>query len=438
MSSRFMDIQLPYHGFELANGLRVFVHEDHGAPIVSANMWYHVGSANERVGRTGFAHLFEHLMFEGSRHVPEGRFDQLLEAVGASNNGSTNPDRTNYWEDLPSNALELALYLESDRMGWLADTMTQEKLDAQRDVVKNERRQSYENRPYGLAFETILTELYPPHHPYHWPTIGSMADLSAATLDDVLAFFRTYYAPNNAALAIAGDVDTAQVQRQVERYFGEIPRGAPVAAPEAPPAQLAGNCHRTLEDNVQLPRLYLAWHAPAAFAPGDAEMEAVAGVLTEGRSARLYRSLVYDRQVAQSVSAFQDSGRLGSAFYVTVTARPDVPLAGMERAVLDELAAMASNGIRSEEIERVRNNMETAFVDSLQSVGGFGGKADRLNLYNFFVGDAGYAQADLARYDALTAESVAAAGAHYLAHSPYVSLSVVPRGKRALSAEVIA
>ena len=227
-----MDLHIPFTQFTLGNGLNVIVHEDHSLPIVSVNLWYHVGSGNEKPGRTGFAHLFEHIMFEGSAHVPEGDFDNLLEAVGGTNNGSTSPDRTNYWENLPANAVELALWLEADRMGWLLETMDQQKLDLQRAVVKNERRQSYENRPYGLAFEQLGFALFPEDHPYHWPTIGSMEDLSAATLADVTEFFRTYYAPNNASLSIAGAVSTRRVRELVEKYFGPIPRG-----PERPPVE---------------------------------------------------------------------------------------------------------------------------------------------------------------------------------------------------------
>ena len=428
-----MHISLPFERFTLDNGLRVFVHEHHAVPLVSVNLWYHVGSANERRGRTGFAHLFEHLMFEGSKHVPEGRFDEVLESLGAVNNGSTNPDRTNYWEDVPTNGLEVALWLESDRLGWLADGMTQAKLGAQRDVVMNERRQSYENRPYGLAFETILAALYPHEHPYSWPTIGSMDDLRAATLDDVIGFFRTYYTPRNATLAIAGDVDPAAVRPLVTRYFAEIPPGPDVHVPVVAPVALSADVRLTLEDEVQLPRLYMAWHSPLAFTGGDAEMEAVAAILTEGKASRLYRSLVYERQIAQSVSAFQDGGRLGSAFYVVVTARPGVALGLLEDEVRATIASLATQGVRTDELERARNGMETAFVDALQNVGGFGGRADRLNMYNFFTGDPDYAARDLERYLRLEADEVRAVVQHHLT-LPCVVLSVVPRGRTDLAA----
>jgi zinc protease len=429
-----MEISIPYRSFTLDNGLRVLVHEDHSVPVVAVNLWYHVGSANERPGRTGFAHLFEHLMFEGSAHVPEGQFDELLEGVGAINNGSTDTDRTNYWETLPPNGLELALYLEADRMGWLEAAITEQQLEAQRGVVKNERRQSYENRPYGLAYERLSAALYPADHPYHWPTIGSMADLDAATLQDVVDFFRTYYAPGNASLAIAGDVDFGEVRALVEKYFADIPPGPEVPEVHAPDATLPRTGRLVLEDDVQLPRLYVAWHSPAHFAPGDAALDVAASVLADGRTSRLYRTLVYDRQVAQDVSAYQSSARLGSEFTVVVTARPEVGLAALEAEVRAELGRMAEEGVSVRELERARNARETGFVDALQTVGGFGGKADRLNQYQFYTGEPDWAGQDLARYRTLTPAAVQAAVRRWLAEPHSVVLSVVPRGRADLAA----
>ena len=429
-----MELSLPYSEFTLDNGLHVLVHEDHSVPIASVNVWYRVGSANELVGRTGFAHLFEHLMFEGSANVPEGEFDNLLESAGGINNGSTNSDRTNYWETVPANALELALWLEADRMGGLLEAMTQEKLDAQRSVVQNERRQSYENRPYGLAWETILAELYPPSHPYSWPTIGSMVDLDAASLEDVSNFFRTYYAPNNAILAVAGDVTVDQVRAMVERHFSHIGRGPAIPAIQASDAALDADRRRVLEDDVTLPRLYMAWHSPGYFQPGDAEMDVLASVLADGKTSRLYRRLVYDRQTAQDVSAFQSSGQLGSSFWIIVTARPGVDLDEMETAVREEVARLAAEGPSQRELERSVNGIETGFVDALQTVGGFGGKADRLNLYEFYVGDPGYVERDLARYSAITTGALRAHAQRYLDGKSSVILSVVPRGERGLAA----
>ena len=421
-------VVLPYEERTLANGLRVIVHADPALPLVAVNLWYHVGSRNEKPGRTGFAHLFEHLMFEGSAHVPAGHFDSLLEEAGATNNGSTSPDRTNYWETLPSHALELALWLESDRMGWLAAAMTQEKLDAQRDVVMNERRESYENRPYGLAYETILAALYPPEHPYHWPTIGSMADLEAAGLDEVLAFFATYYRPNNASLAIAGAVDPARALDLAEQWFGELPAGPPVAPVLASPATLTEERRVVLEDDVQLARLYLVWHSPRTFAADDAELDLAAHILARGKTARLHRRLVHDLEIAHEVRAFQDSGQLGSGFFVVVTARPGVGLAESEAVVREELGSLADVGPSDAELERARNAIETQFVDAIQTVGGFGGKADRLNLYAFHTGDPGFVARDLARYTAADSPAIARAVSTHLIESPPVVLGVVPRG----------
>jgi zinc protease len=429
-----MRVRLPYDRFTLDNGLRVIVHEDRRAPLACVNVWYHVGSKDEVPGRTGFAHLFEHLMFEGSENVPPGRFDELLEEVGATNNGSTSPDRTNYWELLPAHALELALWLEADRMGGMLSAITQPLLDAQRGVVMNERRQSYENRPYGLASETLLAALYPPRHPYHWPTIGTMADIAAATLDDVRRFHATYYSPANATLVVAGDVATDDVRASVERYFGDIAATAAPPRVDAEPVTLEAERRSVLEDEISLPRLYLAWHSPAVFAPGDAALDAAGEVLGGGRASRLYRSLVYDRQVAQSVAAYQSSALLGSTFRVVVTARPDTALADIEAAVRAEIDDIASHGVEPHELERAVSGIETSFVDALQNVGGFGGRADQLNMYDFHTGEPDYAAADLARYERLTAAEIRDAMRSHLM-APAVVLSVVPHGRADLAAD---
>src|SRR6476620_11694919 len=312
-------IELPYTQFTLPNGLRVILHEDHSVPMVSVNMWYHVGSAREKEKRTGFAHLFEHLMFMVSGHVKPGEFDEWLEAAGGDNNGSTENDRTNYWLNVPATSLELALFLESDRMGYLLDTMPPKTVDAQRDVVKNERRQPVENRPYGTA-EVVLGELlYPPGHPYHWPVIGYMDDLTAASYDDVVAFFKKYYAPSNASLVVAGDLRTADARRLIEKWFGDVKPAAPPEPMSIPGVALTGVQKKTITDRVQLPRLYLAWLTPRHYEPGDAALDVVADVLAGGKNSRLYKRLVYDLQVAQSVSAFQGSAALASTFQITTT-----------------------------------------------------------------------------------------------------------------------
>jgi zinc protease len=426
-----MKVSIPHKRMQLSNGLQVFVHEDHRTPVVCVNMWYFVGSKDERPGRTGFAHLFEHLMFEGSQNVRKGQFDELLEEVGGANNGSTSPDRTNYWETVPANVLALPLFLESDRLGWFLETMTQEKLDGQREVVKNERRQSYENRPYGLAYETLLQNLYPPNHPYHWPVIGWMADLDAATLADVRTFFQTYYAPNNAALSIAGAVHAHDAFELVEQQFGGIPAAAQPPRPAALAPTLASDVLLSMEDDVHLPRLYMAWHSPRIFAPGDAELDVAARALGSGKTARLYQRLVHDLEIAQDVEAEQESGMLSSMFGVSVTAREGVPLtriADEVRAILRECSAE----LTQRELDRARNHIETSTIDAIQGVGGFGGKADRLNHYYFYANDPDYIAKDLERYERLTVDGVR----QYLratldAHS--VTLSVVPRNTSRLA-----
>lgn len=428
-----MDVRIPHRRFALDNGLTLLVHEDRSLPLLGVNLWYRVGSANETPGKTGFAHLFEHLMFEGSAHVPPGGFDRLLEAAGGSNNGSTASDRTNYWINAPSNALELALWLESDRMGWLLEAMTQDKLDVQRDVVMNERRQSYENRPYGLAWETLLGNLYPLGHPYHHPVIGSMEDLEAASLEDVGRFFRTYYAPSNASLAIAGDVDADRVHDLVRRWFGALPAGPSVPPIEVPSSPPLGERRLVLEDRVQLPRLYLAWRSSPHYTDEDAALELLAAVLAEGKGARLTRRLVYEEQVAQEVSAYQGGEALAGTFELVVTGKPEARLGELETAVYEELDRIVRDGVTAAEIERAVTQVEAGFVQALERVGGFGGKADRLNEYSVFTGDPGYAAADLARFRRATPEAVAAL-ARRLDRASGVTLSVVPMGRRDLAA----
>jgi zinc protease len=419
-------LAVPYTEFTLPNGLHVILHRDASVPIVSVNVWYHVGSGSEKPGRTGFAHLFEHLMFEGSKHVPEGAFDEWLEAAGGNNNGSTSVDRTNYFIDVPANALELALFLESDRMGYLLDTMTPARVDGQRDVVKNERRQSYENQPYGRASLALFELLYPKGHPYSWPTIGSMEDLSAATHADVVDFFKTYYTPNNASLVIAGDIDPADTRRLVEKWFSEIPRG-PDVPPLAPPAAyLTAVTRQTMTDRVQLPRLYLAWHTPAIYQPADAALDLAASLLTGGKNARLYRRLVYEMQIAQDVSAFQRSQALGSVFVIVATARPGHTLDELRLVIDEELARLASEPASAREMTRALNQIEAGFYRAMERVGSFGGKADQLNAYYTRTGMPDFFEEDLARYRALGAEDVRSAVRRYLPADRRVELSVVP------------
>mgnify|MGYP001040310704 CR=1 FL=1 len=427
------EIEVAYTHHVLDNGLNLLLHEDHSTPTVAVNVWYHVGSANEKPGRTGFAHLFEHLMFEGSGNVPEGMFDNWLEAAGGQNNGSTNGDRTNYWENIPSNALELALFLESDRMGYLLDDMNPEKVDGQRDVVKNERRQSYENRPYGLAWETIYKHLYPEDHPYNWTTIGSMEDLSAASYEDVVEFFKLYYAPNNASLSIAGDINTQETIDMVEKWFAEIPSGKPVPPIDAPPAELNEKKILLLEDKVQLPRLYITWITPAQYHPGDAELDILSSILTGGKNSRLYQKLVYDLQIAQDVNAFQSSGRLSSQYMIIATARAGHTLEELMTVIDEELSKIKEEPPTQREVQRSVNQYEASFLNRLQSIGGFGGKADLLNRYLYFTGNPDYFNEDLKRYKAVSPKDVSAMAKTYLPGNAKVVLSIVPEGKTDLA-----
>jgi zinc protease len=427
VTAREHAMQIPYTRHTLPNGLSVILHEDHDCPIVAVNVWYHVGSKNEVPGRTGFAHLFEHLMFEGSAHHDKGYFHPLQEA-GALLNGSTNADRTNYWEVVPTSAFELALWMESDRMGHLLPALTPAKFDNQREVVLNERRQNYENRPYGLATMATVAALFPPDHPYHWLTIGSADDLRASTLDEARAFFETFYHPANASVAVAGDVASERALELVEMYFGELSAGSR-AAPLDYRAQLDGPVRLFHEDRVELPRLYVAWHSPAMFAPGDAELDLVADILSNGKNSRLYRSLVYTRRMATEVAAFQNSRELASFFQVIVTAAPGHTLAEIERVVDDEIAALAATGPTEDELERSLAQAEAQFVYRLQTVGGFGGKSDQLNAYNVFLGEPGYFARDLARYREASPASIGAYARQCLQNEGRVTLAVVPHGR---------
>ena len=426
-------MNIPFVRRTLDNGLDVLVHQDRNCPIVAVNVWYHVGSKNELPGRTGFAHLFEHLMFEGSEHYDHGYFQPLQEA-GAALNGSTNADRTNYWEVVPSNALELALWMESDRMGYLLPALTEAKFNNQREVVLNERRQNYENRPYGLAGMALVSELYPPDHPYHWLTIGAAEDLKAAHLDDVRAFFQAYYHPRNASLALAGDVDVDHALRLADDYFGSLLPGVkpgPVTPPAPPPRTQEKRL--VIEDSVELARLYLAWHSPKLFATEDAELDLVADVLAGGKTSRLYRALVYDQRVATEVAASQNSRELSGYFQVVATAAPGRTLAEVEASITREMRRVAADGPTPGEIERGVAQAEAHFISRLQTVGGFGGKSDQLNAYNVFLQDPAFFDRDLGRYRRADAAGLARAATAWLGDHQRVALSVVPRGKSELA-----
>jgi zinc protease len=425
-------VNIPFTKHTLANGLQVLLHEDRSCPIVAVNLWYHVGSKNEQPGRTGFAHLFEHLMFEGSEHYDRGYFAPL-QGAGATLNGSTNADRTNYWEVVPANALELALWMESDRMGFLLPALTEGKFSNQRDVVLNERRQNYENRPYGLAPMAMLAALFPSDHPYHWTTIGETADLHAARLDDVREFFSTYYHPANASLAIAGDMDSADALALARAYFEDLPPGPPVAAVQPAAPDLEGEQRLLIEDRVELPRLYLAWLTTPMFTAGDADLDLAADILANGKTSRLYRRLVFDTRIATDVSATQNSREAAGFVQIAATAAPGHTLGEIKDVVTDEICRVAAQGPTEDEVNRCRIQAEAQFMFRLQTVGGFGGKSDQLNAYNTFIGDPGFFERDLERYRSVTTASAQAAVARYLNHDRHVALSIVPRGRPELA-----
>ncbi|MHB1037978.1 MAG: M16 family metallopeptidase [Pirellulales bacterium] len=422
---------IAFEKYKLPNGLEVILHEDHSTPIVGVNIWYHVGSKNERPGRTGFAHLFEHMMFQGSKHHDTDYFGPLQQA-GGQLNGSTAQDRTNYWETVPSNYLDLALWMEADRMGFLLPSMTQEKLDNQRDVVKNERRQSYENRPYGLAYETILAAMYPPEHPYSWPVIGSMADLGAASREDIASFFRHYYHPGNASLCIAGDFNPAEAKRLVAKYFGSLPAGPKVdkLKPWVPELKEAKRIQMT--DRVGLAKLYMNWHTVPMFAPDDATLDILGDVLAGGKSSRLYRSLVRDKQIAQDVEASQSSSELAGMFNIVATARPGHTLAELEKAILEELQRVQAEPPSKEEVARGIARYEVQYVTALDSVSGFGGRADRLNMYNVYLGDPGRLNSDFDRYLKVDPAAVQRVAREYLGPKR-VTLEVVPGAEQKIT-----
>jgi zinc protease len=419
-------IRIPYESYPLANGLTVILAVDRSTPTVAVDLWYHVGSKNEKPGRTGFAHLFEHMMFTGSGHAPRGLHISLTTGVGGSFNGSTSNDRTNYFESVPSNYLETALWLESDRMGYLLETIDRVKLDNQRDVVKNERRQGVDNQPYGRVGEILSAAMYPPAHPYSWPVIGSMQDLSAASQEDVREFFRLYYAPNNAALAIVGDFDPAKAKAWVDRYFGAIPRGRPVERPDAPPVTLDASRRLVYEDRVEIPRLYIRWPTVGVKDDDSFALDVLGSILSGPRTARLTKALVYDTQAAASVTARQGSNESVGDFMVVVTPRPGHALTELETSVDEIVRQFIAEGPSAEEIQKATSGAELDFLRGLESNLG---KANQLLEGATYHNDPGYFKTDYGKRLSVTADDVRRVAARYLTGERIV-LSVVPLGAR--------
>lgn len=410
----------------LPNGLQLILVEDKRLPIVAVNLWYHVGPANEAPGLTGFAHLFEHMMFSATRHIPRGMADRLLEGAGATDsNGGTGYDSTSYYDTVPSNQLELALWVHADRMGFLLDVLDQQALTTQQDVVRNERRQTVEGEPYGIVEEALARALFPKGHPYHASIIGSHADIQGARLEDVRDFFARYYGPNNASLVIAGDIDKGKTRELVQRYFGSLRRGPDVARPNAVAPPITAERRVVVRDRVELPRVFMGWLTPPAYQAGDAELLVAAHILGGGKAGRLYRSLVYERQIAQDVDAGQTSLALGSTFVIDATARAGHTPQELEEAIDAELAALAEHGPTDHEVERARNSLETALLASLEKLGG-DGLAEQLNHYNMYTGDPGYLAQDLARLRRVDAAAVRRAVRTWLAPNARAVVTGVP------------
>ena len=425
---------IDFETYRLPNGLQVIFHQDRKLPVVHVNLWYHVGSKNEQPGKTGFAHLFEHMMFEGSRNV-KGEYISLMERAGANIsqggiNGTTNFDRTNYFETVPSGSLELVLWAESDRMGYLLDAVTQENLDNQRDVVKNERRQSMDNVPYGTAVEILFRNLFPQGHPYSWHIIGSMEDIEGASLEDVHAFFRRFYATNNCVLTIAGDFDPATAKELVEKYFALLKPAPPLERPESYQITLDADKRITVYDRVPQDRVYMAWPGVAYFSQDDASLDLVTTLLADGKNSRFYKRLVYDEQVASDVSAFNYSLEIAGLVGVVATARPGVALGRIEELIDEEIRLVAKEGPSDEELERIKAGQEYGFLSGLERIGGFGGKADRLAMYQTFLGSPDFIEKDYERYQTLAAKDLRKAAKHYLL-APRLTVSFLPETARA-------
>jgi zinc protease len=419
---------IKYEEYSLKNGLRVILHPDDSTPIVAVNLWYHVGSKNEAPGRTGFAHLFEHMMFQGSKNYDNDYFTPLQEA-GANINGTTNSDRTNYFEVLPSNFLELALFMESDRMGGLLEAMTMDKLNNQRDVVKNEKRQNYDNQPYGSAYEKISSLMYPKDHPYSWTTIGSLDDLTKASMDDVKGFFRQYYAPNNASLVIAGKFDSKQAKTWVEKYFGKIKSGAPITRPNPAKPSLAKETRVSFEDSVPLPRLYMVWHTVPQGDKDEAALDILGSVLSSGRGSRLRSNLIYGKQLVQDINAGNGTREIAGQFQVTSTARQGKSLDEIEKEINVEIERIKQQPPTADEINRAVNQIEARSIFGLQTILG---KANQLNESATFYNNPGLFQKQLDEYRKVTPADVQRVANTYLTPNRLV-MSFVPRKGEATS-----
>ncbi len=416
-------LNIKYEKYKLANGLEVILYQDRTLPVVAANIWYKVGSANERRGKTGIAHLFEHMMFQGSVNVPKEKHFKYIQEAGGSLNGSTSLDRTNYFEKVPSNFLELILWLESDRMGFFLPALTQEKLSNQIDVVRNERLERYDNQPYGLAWEILVSNLYANDHPYSWLTIGSVDDITSFTLDDVSSFFKKYYSPKNASIVIAGDFDSDQAKDSVEKYFSGIPGQNHIEGKAFDQSSLHENKFIVHKDNVQLERIYLAWHSEKAYSDDDSSLEILADILTGSKNSRLYKELVFEKEIAHEVTAYQFSGKLAGSFIIIATAKPDVKLSELKEKILSELDNIVKSGVTEKELQRSKNGIKSGFIYSMQNIDSM---ADQLNSYNFYLNEPASFNLDLKRYNNVNSGNIKNVIEKYLT-KPYVELHVIPQ-----------
>jgi zinc protease len=418
-------LNIEYKKFKLKNGLEVVLHERNSLPIVSVNLWYKVGSANEVKGKTGFAHLFEHMMFQGSENVPKEKHFKYIQEAGGSLNGSTSVDRTNYYNTVPSNSLEMVLWLESDRMGYMLPSLTEDKLNNQKDVVMNERRQRYENQPYGMAWEKVFSNLYEQNHPYHWPTIGWMKDIEEFKIEDVIDFFEQYYSPQNASLVIAGNINIEETIKLVENYFGDIPNRKTGIIPKSGSAVLAESKKIELEDNVQLPRLYIAWHSDKLYGNDDAKLDVLSDVLSGSKNSRLYKTLVFEKQIAQDIFSFQYSAKLNGSFLIVATAKPGIKLDMLKETIFEEIELLIKSGIEEREISRSINGIKSSFIYSLQNIENF---ANHLNNYNCNLNEPNSFIYDISRYEKINTDDLRKCAEYYLT-KPYVELIVNPKVK---------
>lgn len=413
------NIDIKYEKFVLDNGLTLLVHEDHKAPIVAVNIWYHVGSKNEKEGKTGFAHLFEHLMFNGSENL-QGEYFEIMEKIGATDlNGTTNTDRTNYFQNVPTSAIDIALWMESDRMGHLLGAVTQEILDEQRGVVQNEKRQG-EDQPYGKVWELITKSTYPKGHPYSWTVIGSMEDLNAASLDDVHEWFKTYYGPSNAVIVLAGDIDPQTAFEKVKKYFGDIPPGPPIAKHQAWVPKMTGSHRQILQDRVPQARIYKVWNVPQWGTKEVTLLDLFSDVLTSGKTSRLYKRLVYDEQVATSVSSYVDDSEIAGQFYIDVTAKPGQDLSKIEKAIDEELAALLKSGPTEKELQRVKTQYFARFIRGIERIGGFGGKSDILASNMTYGGSPEYYKTTLKNVESATAKEITETANRWLSDGVFI------------------